>query len=48
MRNVNLLEIIVVIFVCLFVFGMMFVVSSDSVCDTPFGAQDLRCVGHYR
>jgi hypothetical protein len=48
MRDLKLWEILALLLFCVVVFGMAFIGASDSVCDTPLGARDLRCVGHYR
>jgi hypothetical protein len=32
----------------LVIFAYAFISADGSVCDTPFGARDLRCVGHFR
>lgn len=40
--------ILIVAFFALVVFSYVFVTMGQGVCDTPFGANDLRCIGHFR
>ena len=40
-------KILFLIVTVLFVIGFVFIKTSSSICDTPFGANDLRCVGKW-
>jgi hypothetical protein len=41
-------KLLLAVIVFLIIVGTALVQSDMGVCDTPFGARDVRCIGHYR